>query len=119
MAHGVTELPARDYTLDALTLSRNQLSSDILHFQREILLVAAFLLPACSSSGGHLGGDKTSAPVAPGDVFEGLRSFYARTYRPDGSFAPGLDPDYLGMSDSAYSDLAPATYAVVVHKTFG
>jgi geranylgeranyl transferase type-2 subunit beta len=99
-------------------LSMNQPSGVTLSFQWGFLSAAIFLFPACSSSG-HLGGDKTSTPVTPRDVFEGLRSFYARTCRPDGSFSPGLDPDYQGMSDSAYSDLAPATYAVVVHKTFG
>lgn len=61
--------------------------------------------------------------VAPGPnperVLQGLRDFYARTARPDGSFRPGPDPDYEGMSDSAYSDLAPVAYAVVIHKTFG
>jgi hypothetical protein len=56
---------------------------------------------------------------APEEVLKGLRQFYARTARPDGSFAPGVDPDYRGMSDSAYSDLAPVTYAVTIHKTFG
>lgn len=58
-------------------------------------------------------------PVPAGEVLAGLRSFYAGTARPDGSFQPGLDPAYGGMSDSAYSDLAPVTYAVVVHRTFG
>jgi geranylgeranyl transferase type-2 subunit beta len=58
-------------------------------------------------------------PVAAEDVLRGLREFYARTARADGSFAPGVDPKYLGMSDCAYSDLAAVTYAVTVHKTFG
>jgi Prenyltransferase and squalene oxidase repeat len=53
------------------------------------------------------------------DVLKGLRNFYAKTAKPDGSFRPGIDPDYEGMSDSAYSDLAPVAYAVVIHKTFG
>ena len=53
------------------------------------------------------------------DVLKGLREFYRRTARPDGSFQPGIDPDYLGMSDSAYSDLAAVTYACTIHKTFG
>jgi geranylgeranyl transferase type-2 subunit beta len=53
------------------------------------------------------------------EVFRGLRRFYQKTARPDGSFQPGVDPDYLGMSDCAYSDLAAVTYAVTVHKTFG
>jgi len=52
-------------------------------------------------------------------VLPGLRSFAAKTTRSDGSFRPGIDPKYPGMSDSAASDLAPATYAVIVHRTFG
>ena len=51
------------------------------------------------------------------EVLAGLREFYRRTARPDGSFQPGIDPNFLGMSDSAYSDLAPV--AVTIHKTFG
>ncbi len=53
------------------------------------------------------------------EVFRGLRAFYTATAREDGPFQPGIDPDYLGMSDCAYSDLAAVTYAVTVHKTFG
>jgi geranylgeranyl transferase type-2 subunit beta len=56
---------------------------------------------------------------SPDDVARGLQTFFAKTARPDGSFRPGIDPKYEGMSDSAFSDLAPVTYAVVVHKTFG
>jgi geranylgeranyl transferase type-2 subunit beta len=57
--------------------------------------------------------------LSPDDVLQGLRDFYQKTARPDGSFQPGIDPDYRGMSDSVYSDLAAVTYAVVLHKTFG
>jgi geranylgeranyl transferase type-2 subunit beta len=53
------------------------------------------------------------------EVVSGLKRFYERTSRDDGSFMPGIDANYLGMSDSAYSDLAAVTYAVTVHKTFG
>jgi geranylgeranyl transferase type-2 subunit beta len=52
-------------------------------------------------------------------VLDGLRQFYAKTARDDGSFQPGIDPDYQGMSDSAFSDLAAITYACTIHKTFG
>lgn len=55
----------------------------------------------------------------PADVLDGVRTFFARCARSNGSFRPGIDPDYEGMSDSAYSDLAPVTYAVVLHRTFG
>jgi hypothetical protein len=53
------------------------------------------------------------------EVLAGLRSFAAKTALPDGSFRPGINPDYPGMSDSAASDMAPPTYAVIVHRTFG
>jgi hypothetical protein len=56
---------------------------------------------------------------SPDDVLQGLRDFYQKTARPDGSFQPGIDPEYRGMSDAAHSDLAAITYAVVLHKTFG
>jgi geranylgeranyl transferase type-2 subunit beta len=55
----------------------------------------------------------------PEAVLAGLRDFYAKTALPDGSFRAGTDPEYAGNSDSAYSDLAPVVYAVVIHKTFG
>jgi geranylgeranyl transferase type-2 subunit beta len=55
----------------------------------------------------------------PDEVLGGLKAFWAKTAEPDGSFRPGVDPDYRGMSDSALSDLAPVTYAVTLHTTFG
>jgi geranylgeranyl transferase type-2 subunit beta len=58
-------------------------------------------------------------PPTPDRVLEGVRAFLRLTARPDGSFQPGADRDYEGMSDSAYSDLAPAAYAVVISRTFG
>src|SRR5438874_1425076 len=58
-------------------------------------------------------------PAAPDEVLSGLKDFFARCAKPDGSYRPGIDPKYEGMSDSAYSDLAPVAYAVVIHKTFG
>jgi geranylgeranyl transferase type-2 subunit beta len=55
----------------------------------------------------------------PDEVLAGLQQFFAKCAKPDGSFRPGVDPKYEGISDSAYSDLAPVAYAVVIHKTFG
>ncbi len=52
-------------------------------------------------------------------VLVGLRDFFEKTAHPDGSFRPGIDPSYKGMADTAYSDLAAPTYAVLLHKTFG
>lgn len=60
-----------------------------------------------------------SAPVSSAEVLAGLREFYRRSALPDGSFQPGVDPTYTGLSDSAASDLAPVTYAVVLHRTLG
>jgi geranylgeranyl transferase type-2 subunit beta len=62
------------------------------------------------------GADQSPRPDA---VLAGLKDFFVKTAKPDGSFRPGVDPGYRGMSDSAYSDLAPVAYAVVIHKTFG
>lgn len=63
----------------------------------------------------------TSAEPALGEqeTLAGLRDFIKQTALPDGSFRPGVDPKYEGMSDSAYSDMAPVAYAVVIHRTFG
>lgn len=65
------------------------------------------------------GGEQRLSSVSAAAVLAGVRSFFARTACDDGSFRPGIDPTYPGMADSAYSDLAPVTYAVILHKTFG
>lgn len=61
----------------------------------------------------------SAADPKPDEVLAGLRSFWEKTALPDGSFRPGVDPAYEGMSDCAYSDLAQVTYAATLHKTFG
>jgi hypothetical protein len=63
--------------------------------------------------------DDPPPKVTPQEVLDGLKAFWEKTALPDGSFRPGVDPDYKGMSDSALSDMAPITYAVTLHKTFG
>src|SRR5579862_9540146 len=78
---------------------------------RTALLALLVLLPA--------GPAAAADRPAPAGVLAGLRDFYKKTAKDDGSFRPGIDPDYEGMSDSAASDLAPVTYAVIIHKTFG
>jgi hypothetical protein len=60
-----------------------------------------------------------ASEIKPAEVLEGVRGFFKKTALPDGSFRPGIDPAYKGFSDTAYSDLAAVTYAVVLHKTFG
>jgi geranylgeranyl transferase type-2 subunit beta len=82
---------------------------------RYLVLAVAFVLGPVAVSAAAA---RESSP-SPAKVLSGLRSFYEKTGRSDGSFTPGIDPTYRGMSDSAYSDLAAITYAVVLHKTFG
>jgi hypothetical protein len=76
------------------------------------LALCVFFLP---TAGAPAAGDRPK----PEEVLAGVKEFFRKTARPDGSFRPGIDPAYRGISDSAYSDLAPVTYAVVLHKTFG
>jgi hypothetical protein len=78
---------------------------------------AAFLM--CEPPAAVAGNGGTNSVLDPGQVLDGLRAFYQKTARPDGSFAPGCDPAYAGMSDCAYSDLATVTYAVTIHKSLG
>ncbi|HEX3152265.1 MAG TPA: prenyltransferase/squalene oxidase repeat-containing protein [Gemmataceae bacterium] len=58
-------------------------------------------------------------PPTPDQVLEGVRKFIKLAAKADGSFQPGVDRDYEGMSDSAFSDIAPTAYAVIISKTFG
>jgi geranylgeranyl transferase type-2 subunit beta len=62
---------------------------------------------------------RAAEPVTPERVVAGLLDFYKNTANDDGSYRPGVDRDYKGMADSAASDLAPVTYAVIHQKTFG
>lgn len=80
-------------------------------------LVAGLFLAACLPGLGALA-DKSAEPNAQ-QVLDSLRDFFRKCARPDGSFQPGVDPEYEGISDSAYSDLAPTAYAVILHRTFG
>src|SRR5947199_5858514 len=77
-----------------------------------VFLLAAGRLPAPAA-------DRGPTFPTPAQVLAGVRDFFARTALADGSFRPGIDPEYEGMADTAYSDLAAATYAVVLHRTFG
>src|SRR6266571_709264 len=78
----------------------------------------AFLLLCVLAAAPSQAGKPAPTPSA-NEIINGLKDFYRKTARPDGSFQPGIDPEYRGMSDSAYSDLAAVTYAVTIHKTFG
>jgi hypothetical protein len=86
---------------------------------RMLLFIAAMSWPLLSSVAVGQSGRITKDEVSSEDVLTGLKEFYAKTAREDGSFQNGIDPDYRGMSDSAFSDLAAVTYAVTIHKTLG
>ena len=73
-------------------------------FDRCSQILLALLLAAGPTA---QAGDEGRSDLDPSRVLEGLRSFYAKSALPDGSFRPGIDPAYGGMSDSAASDLAP------------
>ncbi len=87
---------------------------NILH---RIQLVATLALVVCATAARTE--DAPTPTATPREVLDGLQAFYHKTALPDGSFRPGVDPDYRGMADSALSDMAPLTYAVVLHRTFG
>lgn len=53
------------------------------------------------------------------DVLEGVHSFIQRIAKEDGSFTPGIDPHYEGMSDTQLSGIAAPTYATILCRTFG
>jgi geranylgeranyl transferase type-2 subunit beta len=82
-----------------------------------INLLGALVIAVCLT--GDSSADDTPSKTRPDEVLDGIRTFFEKTALPDGSFRPGIDPDYQGFSDTAYSDLAAITYAVVLHKTFG
>src|SRR5262249_3242836 len=60
-----------------------------------------------------------AAEPTPAQAPAGVRPFFQKPASPAGPFRPGIDPSYEGMADTAYSDLAAVTYAVVLSRTFG
>jgi geranylgeranyl transferase type-2 subunit beta len=105
-----------------IELLRNREPEKLAVLHRKVFLVAlsaAMFSDPTSKAIAAAGPEaKPSVPTAE-QVLQGLHEFYRKAARSDGSFQPGIDADYLGMSDSAASDLAPVTYAVTLHKTFG
>src|SRR2546429_4349880 len=94
------------------------MKSSLRNFPRLLPLMFALFMAASCPITAPLRAAEARAATAEG-VLSGLGKFLAKTARADGSFANGLDPQYRGMSDSAYSDLAAVTYAVTLRKTFG
>ncbi len=53
------------------------------------------------------------------EVLEGVRIFIRNVANEDGSFRPGIDPSYPGMSDTGLSGMAAPAYATILSATFG
>jgi len=53
------------------------------------------------------------------EVLDDIRAFLRNVAGPDGSFRPGIDPEYRGNSDTAASGLAAPAYAAILSATFG
>ena len=53
------------------------------------------------------------------DVLKGVQTFIHRIAKNDGTFQPGIDPEYPGISDTNMSGMAAPTYATILCKTFG
>src|SRR5262249_35013314 len=89
----------------------------LFHFPIGFGAMSVFFLAAAENS---VAAEKSaSQSVSPEAAAAGIRQFFAKTAAADGAFRPGIDPDYRGMADTAYSDLAAPTYAVLLHRTFG
>src|SRR5262245_4485310 len=86
---------------------------------QKLSLAALVLLPLTLTLVAPAQPRRAEPKPKPEDVLSGVKTFLEKTANPDGSFRPGIDRDYRGMSDSAYSDLAPVAYAVIISKTFG
>lgn len=52
-------------------------------------------------------------------LLEGIQNFLQVVGNKDGSFQPGIDPYYMGRSDTELSGIAAPTYATIISKTFG
>jgi prenyltransferase beta subunit len=53
------------------------------------------------------------------NLLKGVQDFLYRVANPDGSFRPGIDPDYKGTSDVGLSGIAAPAYATILCYTFG
>ena len=53
------------------------------------------------------------------DLLQGVQDFLHHVANEDGSFRPGIDPDYKGTSDTGLSGIAAPAYATIISSTFG
>jgi len=53
------------------------------------------------------------------ELLNGVQVFINQVANKDGSFRPGINPDYKGTSDTGLSGIAAPTYATIISETFG
>jgi prenyltransferase beta subunit len=53
------------------------------------------------------------------ELLRGVQDFLHRVANTDGSFRPGIAPDYKGTSDTGLSGMAAPAYATILSRTFG
>ena len=53
------------------------------------------------------------------DLLKGVHDFLYRVANSDGSFRPGIDPNYKGTSDTGLTGIAAPAYATILCDTFG
>ncbi len=53
------------------------------------------------------------------ELLTAVQDFIYRVANKDGSFRPGIDPDYQGTSDTGLSGMAAPAYATIICSTFG
>lgn len=60
----------------------------------------------------------SSQAIEDKEVLEGILTFIHRIAKDDGSFQPGIDPKYPGLSDTNLSGIAAPAYATILCQTF-
>ena len=75
-----------------------------------------FVIRAC---GGAISLGLAAPALKESEVLAGLKEFIYGVANRDGSFRPGIDPDYKGTSDTGLSGIASPTYATILCATFG
>jgi len=62
---------------------------------------------------------QNSLHKSPQEILKGVKSFLYQVADKDGSFRPGINPNYKGNSDTFLSGIAAPTYAAILCQTFG
>jgi len=85
----------------------------MIHLNRREFIIRSAICTSSFSLGLYSCADKDH------EVLNGIKNFIYRVANSDGSFRPGIDPDYKGTSDTGLSGLASPAYAAILCATFG